>query len=197
MANSKHNFRIISLQKKKEFYTDSHSHPEVGDIGKWRLFRNSVTRSVLPAHAISQVPDFKNNNDSYIDDDRMTSNIRQSLSLKPNKDSSSSLENGWSGRWNRWNGWNTSQILAVKQFTGPKFSTLEIALAFSPLRGFHPLSSQTQSGWKIKIDKSRDVKQRMRHQGSKLSILSHEDLATLYGLVEIVPNRWKTKFFFF
>ena len=82
----------------------------------------------------------------------MTSNIRHSLSLKPNKDSSSSLENGWSGRWNRWNGWNTSQI-AVKQFTGPKFSTLEIALAFSPLRGFHPLSSQTQSGWKIKIDK--------------------------------------------
>lgn len=51
--------------KKKEFYTDSRSHPEVGDIGKWRLFRNSVTRSVLPAHAISQVPDFNFNNDSF------------------------------------------------------------------------------------------------------------------------------------
>lgn len=92
--NSKHKFRIISLQKKKEFYTDSRSHSEVGDIGKWR--HKKFCNSKCPASSRYKPSSWLQLQQRLIHRlNRMTSNIRHSLSLKPNKDSSSSLENAW------------------------------------------------------------------------------------------------------
>lgn len=89
----KHNLSSFHY-KTKEFYTDSHSHSKVGEIGKWR--HEKFCDSKCPASSRYKPSSWLQLQQRFIHrPNRMTSNIRHSLRLKPNKDSSPSLENGW------------------------------------------------------------------------------------------------------
>ena len=197
----KHNLSSFHY-KTKEFYTDSHSHSEVGDIGKWR--HEKFCDSKCPASSRYKPSSWLQLQQRFIHrPNRMTSNIRHSLRLKPNKDSSPSLENGWTNcLWQRsplqkrrnTSQWNSSQDLSSQPWKLLWLSVLWETLIVHFLRFWPSLKKRNKSRTPIHYDDVKDVKQRMRYQGSKLSILSHEDLAALYGLVEIkFPNCWKKK----